>query len=198
MLVKAYDTESIHPVHAILQEDGIVLSLQNGLGNPERLVPMFGEDRVAAGVATYGAYRVSPGVIGWGGDGSLVLGPWNKGLDMSWAGELLQHGGLSVTYVEDPRPAIWRKLAINAQKYPADIVRGKSKKYTEYWAFNEHAWQGRIDNERDAVQEAQSKGKNRPLLERVVGPGGGCPRHTVLDYRLCGAGRDRATRYGIC
>jgi 2-dehydropantoate 2-reductase len=114
VLVKAYDTEAIHPVHGILQKDGIVLSLQNGLGNPEKLVPMFGEDRVAAGVATYGAYRVSPGVIGWGGDGSIVLGPWKKGLDMSWAGELLKDGGLNVTYVEDPRPAIWRKLAINA------------------------------------------------------------------------------------
>ena len=25
-----------------------------------------------------------------------------------------------------------RKIAINARKYPADLVRGKAKKYTEY------------------------------------------------------------------
>lgn len=32
----------------------------------------------------------------------------------------------------DLQSAVDRKLAINAQKYPADQVRGSSKKYTEY------------------------------------------------------------------
>lgn len=32
----------------------------------------------------------------------------------------------------DLQAAVDKKLAINAQKYPADIVRGSSKKYTEY------------------------------------------------------------------
>jgi 2-dehydropantoate 2-reductase len=114
VLVKAYSTGQIAPVRAILEPDSLVLTLQNGLGNPEQLAPTFGEERLATGVATYGAYRISPGVIHWGGDGFITLGPWKRGLDMSWAGELLRDGGLNVTYVDDPRPAIWRKLAINA------------------------------------------------------------------------------------
>ena len=32
----------------------------------------------------------------------------------------------------DLADAAWRKLQINAQKYPADKVRGSSRKYTEY------------------------------------------------------------------
>jgi dCTP diphosphatase len=32
----------------------------------------------------------------------------------------------------DPISAAKKKLGISAQKYPADIVRGKSRKYTEY------------------------------------------------------------------
>lgn len=32
----------------------------------------------------------------------------------------------------DPITAAKRKLEINAQKYPAETVRGKAKKYTEY------------------------------------------------------------------
>ena len=32
----------------------------------------------------------------------------------------------------DPMDLAKRKIAINAQKYPADLVRGKAKKYTEY------------------------------------------------------------------
>jgi 2-dehydropantoate 2-reductase len=114
VLVKAYSTEEVYPIRENLRQGGVVLTLQNGLGNPEKLAPIFGEEMVAAGVATYGAYRTAPGVIRWGGDGAIVLGPWQRGLDMSWIGELLSGGGLSATYVDDPRPAIWRKLAINA------------------------------------------------------------------------------------
>ena len=32
----------------------------------------------------------------------------------------------------DPIGAAKKKLAINSEKYPADLVRGKAKKYTEY------------------------------------------------------------------
>ncbi len=114
VLVKSYSTEGVAPVREALEQGGVVLTLQNGLGNPERLVPVFGERNVAAGVATYGAYRLSPGVIHWGGDGGIVVGPWKRGLDMTWIGDLLTSAGLNADYVEDPRPAIWRKLAINA------------------------------------------------------------------------------------
>ncbi len=114
VLVKSYSTEAIYPVQAILERNGVVLTLQNGLGNPEKLVPIFGQARVAAGTATYGAFMIAPGIIGWGGDGYIFLGPWQKGLDMTWVGHFLQEAGLKVNYVADPRPAIWRKLAINA------------------------------------------------------------------------------------
>jgi 2-dehydropantoate 2-reductase len=114
VLVKSYSTEGVYPVKDILEREGVVLSLQNGLGNPEKLARLFGEARVAAGVATYGAYRLSPGVIHWGGDGWVLWGPWKRGVEMAWVGDLLTTAGLNATYVEDPRPAIWRKLFINA------------------------------------------------------------------------------------
>jgi 2-dehydropantoate 2-reductase len=114
VLVKAYSTEGVSAVRDVLQEGGIVLTLQNGLGNPEKLAPVFGEANLAAGVATYGAYRLSPGVIRWGGDGWIFWGPWKVGLDMAWVRDLFTGAGLNATYVEDPRPAIWRKLVINA------------------------------------------------------------------------------------
>mgnify|MGYP002526169945 FL=1 len=88
--------------------------MQNGLGNIEKLVNCFNEEQLAVGIDTYGAYRISPGVIGWGGDGYIVLGPWIKNRNMNWVCELLKTGGLEVSYVDDPMPAIWRKLAINA------------------------------------------------------------------------------------
>jgi 2-dehydropantoate 2-reductase len=114
VLVKSYNSADILPVGNLLAADGVVLSLQNGLGNAETLSRCFGEDRVAAGVATYGAYRTAPGVIHWGGDGFITFGPWKRGSDFSWVGARLRRAGLNAAYAEDPRPAIWKKLAINA------------------------------------------------------------------------------------
>ena len=114
VLVKAYSTGEVRPARAVLAQDGVVLTLQNGLGNAETLAVLFGEEHVAAGVATYGAYQVAPGVIHWGGDGFITLGPWRPGGEMSWIGDRMAGAGLNVTYVRDPRPAIWRKLVINA------------------------------------------------------------------------------------
>ena len=88
---------------------------------------MFGESRIAAGTATYGAYRLAPGTIGWGGDGEIVLGAWQAGRDLSWVAELLRAAGLAARYVEDPRPMLWRKLALNAMVNPvAALTRMKN------------------------------------------------------------------------
>jgi len=114
VLVKSYHTGDILPVRDLLTSDGVVLSLQNGLGNAETLAGLFGEERVAAGVSTYGAYRTAPGTIHWGGDGFIVFGPYQRGRDMAWIGEYLRAAGLNADYQEDPRPAIWKKLGINA------------------------------------------------------------------------------------
>ena len=114
VLVKSYHTAEMLPVRDLLTGDGVVLSLQNGLGNAETLASLFGEERVAVGVATYGAYRTAPGTIHWGGDGLIELGPWKRGLDFSWVKDRLAEAGLNASYLQDPRPAIWKKLAINA------------------------------------------------------------------------------------
>jgi 2-dehydropantoate 2-reductase len=104
--------------------DGMVLTLQNGLGNAEVLAGLFGPQRVAAGVATYGAYGITPGVVGWGGDGLITIGPWLSGTPVDWIIQLLQDAGLQACEVEDPRPAIWTKLTINAMLNPVTALTG--------------------------------------------------------------------------
>ena len=123
-LVKAYDTAELAPLTKVLTADGLVLTLQNGLGNAETLAEIFGAQRVAAGVATYGAFSIAPGVIGWGGDGQITLGPWSEGTAIDWVAELLQSAGLQVVSVGDPRPAIWVKLAINAMLNTVTALTG--------------------------------------------------------------------------
>ena len=118
VLVKSYHTAALAPLRPLLVPEGVVLTLQNGLGNAEQLAAVFGSPRIAAGTATYGAFRIAPGVIGWGGDGKIVMGPWQPDRDISWVGELLRDAGLDAQAVADPRPALWTKLAINVMVNP--------------------------------------------------------------------------------
>ncbi len=114
VLVKAYSTGELEVLKRSLRQGGAVLSLQNGMGNAEILAEFFGQERVAAGVATYGAYTLSPGTVQAAGPGIVSLGPWSYGSDFSWITEVLQRAGFQTEYVDDPRPYLWRKLAVNA------------------------------------------------------------------------------------
>ena len=133
VLVKSYHTESVFPVKQVLVEKGVVLTLQNGLGNAEKLISCFSENQLAAGIDTYGAHRISPGAIAWGGDGYIILGPWSNKQNMEWVSHLLKDAGLNASYMEDPKPAIWRKLAINAMvNTTAALTRMKNGELLEY------------------------------------------------------------------
>lgn len=118
VLVKAYQTSELTAARDLLAPDGAALTLQNGLGNAEILANLVGENRLAAGITTYGAHRVAPGVIRWGGDGYILSGPWAPDVDLSWTVELLNRANLNATYVADPREPLWKKLAINAMVNP--------------------------------------------------------------------------------
>lgn len=60
--VKSYDTESIAPVLAgSLSDDGVVVSMQNGLGNIELLIENFGRRRVLGARVIFGAEIPTPG-----------------------------------------------------------------------------------------------------------------------------------------
>lgn len=74
VLVKAWQTErTAHQLSECLAEDGIAISLQNGLGNREMLAATLGLKRVKGGVTTSGATLVGPGQARPGGEGVTTL-----------------------------------------------------------------------------------------------------------------------------
>ncbi|BBD08292.1 ketopantoate reductase family protein [Desulfovibrio ferrophilus] len=125
VLVKAHQTAAIAPIREILKPDGVCLTLQNGLGNAETLAPLFGQENLAAGIATYGSTRKAPGVVDGSSQGFIIAGPWLPGNAMNWVGELLADSGLNSTWVKDPRPAIWNKLCLNAMMNPVAALTGQ-------------------------------------------------------------------------
>ncbi len=95
-----------------------VLVLQNGLGGPDAVARALGApERVVVGVTTEGATLLSPDRVRWAGRGRTTLGPHAlraPPAPAAVAAAVLARAGLAVERVDDVRPAVWRKLVVNA------------------------------------------------------------------------------------
>jgi 2-dehydropantoate 2-reductase len=112
--VKAFDTTEAAESLARVDLRGC-LSLQNGMGNEERLAERL-ECPVLAGTCTYGAMTPEPGVVTCTGVGEVVLGPRRGGTARfaEEVGQAFETAGLVTTVAEDMPRRLWEKLAVNA------------------------------------------------------------------------------------
>lgn len=110
-------------VEPLLARDGVVLSLQNGLGNVEVLAGVVGWSRVLAGATTYGATLVGPGRVRHTGGGEILIAAVAEGRAATRPEEqaraqrvvdLLTELDLSCGVALDWRGLLWRKVAVNA------------------------------------------------------------------------------------
>jgi 2-dehydropantoate 2-reductase len=120
VLVKAWQTEqAAQQLRECMAEDGLVVTLQNGLGNREMLARSLSLDRVALGVTTTGATLLGPGFVREGGEGVIsierhrALGPIE---------EALRSANFNLNIVEDAQSLIWGKLVINAAINPLTAI----------------------------------------------------------------------------
>ena len=110
----------------VLARDGVLLTIQNGLGNYETLVAAVGEPRVAVGVIYVGA-RLEGGTLHATGPGKVELGrPSRDGprRALEALAARLADGGMTVNVVENAWPLVWRKLATNAAVNPTTALFG--------------------------------------------------------------------------
>jgi 2-dehydropantoate 2-reductase len=116
VLVKAWQTErAARQLKECLAENGLAVTLQNGLGNRETLIQSLGLERVALGVTTTGATLLGPGSVKAGGEGPIsiernpALGPLEAAL---------RSANFDVRAVEDAQSLVWAKLVINSAINP--------------------------------------------------------------------------------
>ncbi len=118
VLVKAWQTErAARQLRECLADAprGLVVTLQNGLGNRETLAQSLGADRVALGTTTAGATLLGPGLAKMGGEGIIslerhqALGPLEAAL---------RSAKFNVQIVEDAQSLVWGKLVVNAAINP--------------------------------------------------------------------------------
>jgi 2-dehydropantoate 2-reductase len=116
VMVKSWQTEQAgQRLLQCIGPDALVLTLQNGDGNYEKLSRLLGVKRVAVGATTLGATLLGPAIVRPAGDGVITLGIHGQLKPMA---DLLGKAGFIVDTVPDISSVQWGKLVINAAINP--------------------------------------------------------------------------------
>lgn len=116
VLVKSWQTErAARQLAHCLPDDGLAVTLQNGLGNLEILEKALGTDRVASGATTTGATLLGPGLVKPSGDGPISIQEHPR---LGPVVTALKSGGFEVNVVKDAKSLIWGKLVVNSAINP--------------------------------------------------------------------------------
>jgi 2-dehydropantoate 2-reductase len=116
LLVKSWQTgRAAAQLAECLAPRGVVLTLQNGIGNRETLVEILGEARVALGITTLGANLAGPGRVRASGEGVISLSRHPRIEPLQ---EILLAAGFTLEETHDPEALVWGKLIINAAVNP--------------------------------------------------------------------------------
>ena len=118
ILVKSVDTVSaMSAIRPHARPDQVLLTLQNGLGNAEKIRAALGPGpRILTGVTSQAATRLGPGWVKHTGVGPTLVG-YQDERDAGPAVQLTRifaDAGLPATSVLDIDHWVWRKLAVNA------------------------------------------------------------------------------------
>lgn len=117
MSVKAYDTEqAARDCLKIIGPNTIVMTVQNGIGNADKIGSNLGRERVVAGTTSFGSTVLGPGKIQINGKGEISIGELDGKetprlhnlVDTLIAGGIVTHivlGGVN--------SLIWTKLVVN-------------------------------------------------------------------------------------
>jgi 2-dehydropantoate 2-reductase len=101
----------------ILAPDGVVLTIQNGLGSAERVAAVVGEDRTMIGVVGgFGASIKAPGHVHHNGWEFVRLGEYGGGRitpRLERIADIWKQGGFRVLLFEDINQLVWEKFICN-------------------------------------------------------------------------------------
>jgi 2-dehydropantoate 2-reductase len=123
--VKSYDTEKVAPLVAeMLSENGVAISLQNGIENEEILSKFVGEERVLGATAFIGAYVLKPGTVVHEAAGLLEIGELSgkESERVKRIVSILRGCGIEARVSKDIRYTLWKKLMWNVAFNPYSVV----------------------------------------------------------------------------
>jgi 2-dehydropantoate 2-reductase len=114
--VKTYATEAaVRSILSVCSGSTLFLTLQNGVGNHERISRVVGEASAIVGVTAQGATLVEPGRVRHGGNGLTVIGEFS-GEPSSRVQALVNcflEAGIKTDAGGNMQQLIWQKLMVN-------------------------------------------------------------------------------------
>ncbi len=163
VLVKSWQTErTAQQLEDCISEDGIVLTLQNGLGNYEILARITWQGEGSMGVTTVGARMLEPGFVQFTGTGVVSI---EAHPNLGGIGEILENAGFQVDEVSDPTALLWGKLVINAAINPLTaILRVPNGELLERPSARELLAEAALE----AAMVAEKLGINLPYTDPVM------------------------------
>jgi 2-dehydropantoate 2-reductase len=115
--VKSYDTEAAaETLTPLIGDETVVLSLQNGVDNPEKIARRWGTGRCLPGVVYIGAQVAAPGLVLHSSGGKIVFGA-SSGPPRTTAEHIeqtLSSAGIPCSISENIEKVQWSKLLWNA------------------------------------------------------------------------------------
>ncbi len=188
VLVKSHATEAAaRTIARLLAPDGLAVSLQNGLGNVEKLAAALGRGRVGGGTTAQGAYLASTGRYVHGGEGltrMAVLEPEAEPALRALA-DLLSAAGLPTVVGLAVEPILWDKLVMSAALNPACALSG----HTNAGLLADPLWSALARTAgREAAAVATAEGFQVPAdpwvgLSRVLSATGSNKNSMLVDLR---------------
>jgi len=116
ILVKSYDTETAtKSILPIIGENTLVITMQNGLGNLEKITEIVGSEHALLGVTFHGATLISPGYTEDKGTGQTYLAytPTTK-KHVEKIAILFNQAGIKTEVVYNVNSMLWAKLCVTA------------------------------------------------------------------------------------
>ena len=104
-----------HLIGPLLNENTAILTLQNGLGNEDRLAVLFGREHVLGGMAFTCINRIEPGVIDHSAHGLIRLGEFGggPGARATHIADLFKRCQIPCDVLNDLKYGRWEKLIWN-------------------------------------------------------------------------------------
>lgn len=125
--VKSYDTEqAVKNAKPLIGDNSLVLTLQNGLGNPEIISEILGQEKVVAGITSCGSTSLGDGEIRYSGKGETIIGRWfqpnTRKNPKKWyiprrrledIAAALKRANIETKISDNIKDVLWSKLIIN-------------------------------------------------------------------------------------
>lgn len=141
IFVKSKDTRQVmRETSEIYGKNTDVLTLQNGLGNPEIIAEHVSEKNIIAGVTSHGSTEKGPGHVVHAGEGPTAIGRYfvENGETVHKIANILTSAGVETEVSDNIRDKIWEKVLVNiAINLPTALARVKNGVLVETEAGNQ-------------------------------------------------------------